>query len=83
MNTRTKTLLTRTALAAAITLSTLSANAALYNRGNGMIYDSSLNITWLQDANYAKTSDYDADSRMTWQQATDWAANLTYGDYSD
>lgn len=81
--TSTKTALMLTALAAVITLSTVNANAALYDRGNGMIYDSSLNITWLQDANYAKTSGYDADGRMTWQQSTDWAANLVYGGYSD
>ena len=29
-----------------------------------MIYDSDLGITWLQDANYAETSGYDADGRM-------------------
>ena len=32
-----------------------SASAALIDRGNGLIYDNGLNITWLQDANYAKT----------------------------
>ena len=26
--------------------------AALYDRGNGLIYDDVLNVTWLQDANY-------------------------------
>ena len=31
----------------------LSVNAALYDRGNGLIYDDVLDITWLQDANYA------------------------------
>ena len=35
-----------------------TANAALYDRGNGLIYDDVLDITWLQDANYAKTSGY-------------------------
>jgi hypothetical protein len=39
--------------------------AALWDRGGGLIYDDVLNITWLQDANYAKTSGYDADGRMT------------------
>jgi hypothetical protein len=80
---KTQTALKLTALAAVITLSTLNANAALYDRGNGMIYDSTQNITWLQDANYAKTSGYDADGYMTWQQSTDWAANLTYGGFTD
>lgn len=65
------------------TLSATSAHAALYDRGNGMIYDSSQNITWLQDANYAKTSGYDATGGMTWDQATAWAAQLNYGGYGD
>ena len=30
--------------------------AALYDRGEGLIYDDVLDITWLQDANYAMTS---------------------------
>ena len=36
----------------------LPADATLIDRGQGMIYDTDLNITWLQDANYAKTSHY-------------------------
>ena len=60
-----------------------AAQASLVDRGGGMLYDNVLNITWLQDANYAKTSNYDADGRMTWSQATTWAANLVYGGYSD
>ena len=31
-----------------------NSEAALYDRGNGMIYDDVLRITWLQDANYAR-----------------------------
>jgi len=33
-----------------------SANAALINRGGGLIYDSDQDITWLQDADKALTS---------------------------
>ena len=33
--------------------------AELIDRGNGLIYDTVLDITWLQDANYASTSGYD------------------------
>jgi hypothetical protein len=62
---------------------TTFANAKLYNRGGGMIYDSDQNITWLQDANYAKTSGYDADGMMTWSDAMAWAGQLTYGGYTD
>ncbi len=57
-----------------------AAQAALIDRGGGLIYDSDLNVTWLKDANYAKTSGYDADGMMTWSQAVTWAANLTYYD---
>ena len=57
--------------------------AALYDRGGGMIYDDVLDITWLQDANYAKTSGYDSDGKMTWEQAVAWAEGLDYGGYDD
>jgi len=67
------------ALAVAAALSG-TAQAALYDRGGGLIYDSDLNVTWLKDANYAKTSGYDADGMMSWQNATIWAANLSYYD---
>ena len=42
---------------------------ALYDRGDGLIYDDVLDITWLQDANYALTSGFDIDGRMTWSQS--------------
>ncbi|MDP2787130.1 MAG: DUF1566 domain-containing protein [Pseudomonadota bacterium] len=59
-----------------------AAQATLNDRGGGLIYDDVLNITWLQDANYAKTSGYDADGMMNWAAANAWAANLSYGGYS-
>jgi len=43
-------------------------------------YDTVLNITWLADANYAKTSGYDADGRMNWADANTWAANISFTD---
>ena len=39
-------------------------------------YDTSLNITWLANANYAQTSGYDADGLMNWFAANAWAASL-------
>ena len=54
-------------------------HAALIEIGSGMVYDDVLNITWLQDANYAMTSGYDTDGRMTWEQANTWATTLVYG----
>ena len=62
---------------------TVSAQAALYDRGNGLIYDDVLNITWLQDANYAQTSGYVSDNKMNWFDATEWAAQLEYEGYDD
>jgi hypothetical protein len=56
------------------------ANALLLERGGGLIYDDVLDVTWLQDANYAMTSGYDADGRMIWSQAMQWADELSYYD---
>lgn len=77
----------------------LNASAALYDRGGGMIYDSDLNITWLQDANYAVTSGWAAlhdthnpnsgpayiqsNGRMGQEAAVSWADQLVYGGYDD
>jgi hypothetical protein len=59
------------------------AHASLIDRGGGLIYDTDYEITWLADANYAKTSGYDADGLMTWNQAMAWVEQLTYGGYDD
>lgn len=56
------------------------AQAELHDRGGGLIYDDVLDITWLQDANYAKTNGDDNTGRMTWDQAMQWAQNLEYYD---
>jgi hypothetical protein len=64
------------------------ASATLLVRPGGMVYDTDLNITWLQDANLGAGSSYDngistTDGLMTWQNAVNWAANLSYGGYDD
>ncbi|MFZ2973930.1 MAG: PEP-CTERM sorting domain-containing protein [Ferribacterium limneticum] len=69
-----------TLIAAATLAASGAAQAALNDRGGGLLYDDVLNVTWLQDANYAKTSGYDADGLMNWSQANTWAANLSYYD---
>lgn len=61
----------------------VSAHATLIDRGGGLIYDTDLNITWLWDANYAKTSGYDAGGAMTWDEAMTWVSNLVYGGYDN
>ncbi len=60
-----------------------TAQATLFDRGGGLIYDDVLDITWLQDANYAQTSGYDWYGRMGWDEAIAWAENLSYGGYDD
>ena len=70
--------------------SPIPANSALVDRGTGMIYDTVLGITWLQDANYVNTSGYDDDlygtdtgGQIRGDDAINWAADLEYGGYSD
>lgn len=49
------------------------ADAALVDNGGGLIYDTGLNITWLQEPNnYA----------MTWNKAMDWVAGVNAGGVS-
>lgn len=62
-----------------------AAQAALHDRGSGLIYDDVLNVTWLQDANYGAGSSYDngisaTDGAMGWENAVAWVANLSYYD---
>lgn len=64
-------------------LFSMMTNAALINRGNGMIYDDVLDVTWLQDANYARTSGFDSDGLVSWASANTWVQNLNFGGYSD
>ncbi len=59
---------------------TAHSTAALIDRGGDLIYDTELDITWLQDANYAKTSGFHIDGRLIWPTAMSWAANLSYYD---
>ena len=70
-------------LALAAVCHTPAAQATLVDRGGGMLYDTVLDVTWLADANYARTSGYDADGRMTLAAARQWVDNLAYGGFSD
>ena len=77
-----------TLLTAAVSLGYIAdARAELEDRGwyDGvrLIYDSTQHITWLGDANWAKTSGFDADGEMTWEEASAWARGLTIGGNSD
>lgn len=63
-------------IVALLTLSTANANAALIDRGDGLIYDTVLDVTWLQNANMAGI-------KMDWSTAVNWAENLTFGGFDD
>ena len=62
---------------------TATTQATLIDRGSGLIYDADLDITWLADANYAMTSGYDADGRMSWSAALVWAQQLNYAGFTN
>lgn len=46
-----------------------TANAGLIDRGNGLIYDDVLDVTWLQNATLAGTT-------MNWNDSVAWADSL-------
>jgi len=64
-------------------VSTLS-HADLIDRGGGLIYDDVLDITWLQDTNYAlndpNASAEAGDGMMIWYEANAWVDSLSYYD---
>lgn len=83
-----RTLFIRTSLIAA-SLASGAAHAVLQGRDlNGSVgsfeayYDTVLDITWLANANYALEDGYifTLDGRMTWYNATAWAAHLSFTD---
>jgi hypothetical protein len=77
----------RSAAIAAVAIATCAAagaaQAGLIDRGNGMVYDTVLNITWLQDVTYARTSGADQDGVFNYADANRWADNLVYGGFDD
>jgi hypothetical protein len=68
----TKSLLAAGLLSTGMLFSAAS-EAALELRGQNMIYDSSLNITWLDMSQ----------SVANWNEAVNWAANLSHAGFSD
>lgn len=67
------------------------AGATLIDRGNGLIYDDDLNITWLQNANLAATNQFGltqsvgivpgvgeigSTGRMSWYTANNWITGM-------
>ena len=65
------------AVCVCLTVVSFNANSALVSRLGGLAYyDDVADLTWLADANYAKTSGYDADGAMTWYTAKAWVVGL-------
>lgn len=50
-----------------------SAQAELIDNGNGTVYDTTTDLTWLKDANHGP---------MDWVAANSWAASLTFNTHS-
>ena len=73
----------RVLLVFCLTALPMSSHAALINRGSGMVYDTILDITWLQDASLMHTSGYHSSGLTNYQTASDWVSNLSYGGYTD
>ena len=59
----------------------LNSFGALYDRGNGLIYDDVLGITWLQDINYRYTSS--GVGGKSFHNAKEWTENLNYGGFDE
>jgi hypothetical protein len=60
--------------------------AYLIDRGGGLIYDTVLNITWLQDANLSAKESFgvsgiSSDGRMNRYEANEWIAAMNAADY--
>jgi hypothetical protein len=57
-----------------------ASQAALIDRGGGLIYDDVKNITWLQDIDYALTSGHSSSVKLTWSDAMAFAQSAEYVD---
>lgn len=60
--------------------------AALFDRGNGMIYDSEIDVLWLSDGNLALTNNFGVlgittAGSMEWTTAKNWIAALNAAHY--
>lgn len=60
-----------------------AASATLIDRGDLLVYDTDLDITWLADPNYAFNSGSDPNGLMTWQEANQWAGQLSYAGFTE
>jgi hypothetical protein len=69
-------------LALLAALACTTAQATLIDRSGGMVYDTVLDLTWLKDANYGRTTGLLSSGGSGWGQAIQWVADLNYGGYT-
>jgi hypothetical protein len=70
---------TRSGVCAALCLLGAStAQATLFDRGGGLVYDDALNITWTQNGNVSGLG-----QSLSFDAAVAWADNLVFGGFSD
>jgi hypothetical protein len=55
-------------------------HAALHDMGGGLLYDDVMDVTWLQDADYARTSGFKPNGKMPFADAVKWVSELVYHD---
>lgn len=82
--------MTNSVLGRAIKLSVMStllfsslSYGALINRGDGLIYDDVLDVTWMQNANYIQSSGFDTDGLVDHSVATSWVDGLSFAEFDD
>ena len=73
-------------LGATLIVACSNSSAALIDYNNGLIYDSTLDITWLADANLAETNTFavdgiEADGSMHWDIAFNWIDAMNTNNY--
>ena len=61
---------------------TVTSHATLIDRGGGLVYDTDLTVTWLQDANYARTTGYTT-SGFNYDDAVAWVDQLVYAGFDN
>ncbi len=67
----------------AMLMMTSQANASLIKRTDNLVYDDISKVTWLTDVQYAETSGFDTDSKMSWSDSISWAADLNAFGFSN
>jgi hypothetical protein len=75
--------LIRSVVGLAMACGAQAAQAELHDRGNGLIYDDTQNVTFLANANQAKVQGLGVNGRLTYEQARQFVDQLVYAGYDD